>query len=257
VLDRLSSRANSRRLPLRRCLVRRNQRRWFPYLCPDLYSGFANLIRGAPCGACPSSWECHVGACSSPVERHAGRVPHPWSAMRGRVPHPGSAGALAGPSPFYVTRIGPCPRWHLRRGKSQSTASCETLPARAPALPGGLTRMATLGFTTRPTCTADGSPGPAAGGSQPLSRPPFAFRQPHPWSAMPGACPSPWERRRPHRPITLPRDAHRPMPPMASAARDISLGLVPWNPRRHSTPRRHTYRATPVDCSYVSCRVRG
>ena|GEM_PF-2266662 len=35
---------------------------------------------------------------TSSVERHAGRVPHPWS-----------AGALAGPSSFHVTRIGPCP----------------------------------------------------------------------------------------------------------------------------------------------------
>ncbi len=32
-----------------RCLVRRNQRRGFPYLCPDLYSGFANLILDEPC----------------------------------------------------------------------------------------------------------------------------------------------------------------------------------------------------------------
>jgi len=194
VLDRLSSRAHGRRQPLRRCLVRRDQRRGVPYLCPDLYSGFANLIRGAPCGACPSSWECHVGACSSPVERHAGRVPHPWSAMRGRVPHPGSAGALAGPSPFYVTRIGPCPRWHLRRGKSQSTASCETLPARAPALPGGLTRMATLGFTSRPTTMHGGFPTSAQTS--------VCVSPTSPVERHAGACPSPWERRRPRRPIT-------------------------------------------------------
>jgi len=38
-----------------------------------------------------------------------------------------------------------------------------------------------------------------------------------------GACSSSWERRRPRRPITLLRDAHRPMPPMASEAREPSI----------------------------------
>jgi len=152
-----------------------------------------------------SSVERHVGRVPHPGSAMLGRVPHPWSAMRGRVhhprcamrgrvPHPGSAGALAGPSPFYVTRIGPCPRWHLRRGKSQSTASCETLPARAPALPGGLTRMATLGFTSRPTTMHGGFPTSAQTS--------VCVSPTSPVERHAGACPSPWERRRPRRPIT-------------------------------------------------------
>ena len=61
---------------LARWMVRRDQRRGFPYLCPDLRLGFANHILGAPCGGVSIT----LGA-PAPSPAH----------------HP------------HVTRIGPCP----------------------------------------------------------------------------------------------------------------------------------------------------
>ena len=89
----------------------------------------------------------HPGSTGAPRGRRHGSLSPRHSAVTATLgpsagvhgPHPGSAGALAGPTRHIARPFpGDTCRFGLECGNSHLIGSCESLPAGAPALPGGL-----------------------------------------------------------------------------------------------------------------------
>ena len=117
---------------------------------------------------------------------------------------------------FAGTRGGGFPTSAQTSIRVSPTSSVERHAGRVPHpwSAGGLTRMATLGFTSRPTTMHGGFPTSAQTSvcvSPTSSVERHAGRVPHPWSAMRGRVPHPGSAGALAGP-SPPREAHRPMP---------------------------------------------